>query len=791
LWQEGKQSAGRSHGKTLGFLWNCCGMPEQEKEQLDSVVSFGSYRLDGGTGQLWRGKQEVKVPPKAFTALRYFTDHPGQLVTKDGLFAAVWPQTIVTEATLASCIQELRSALRDDARAPRYIETVHRRGFRFIAAVTAAPVPISQFRVPSQDEEKQTANGNSSLASEVQSLESNGQELESAIQEQRSEPILDPHPLIPDPHPPASPRFWSRNSLMLTGLLLLVGITIIVQYLSLPLPSTQPLAPSIQSALPLPDKPSIIVLPFTNLSGDPTQDYFSDGLTEVLTSTLSRIPSLFVIARHSAFTYKGKGVKVQDVSREMGVRYVVEGSVLRTDAHIRIMAQLIDATTGYHLWSERYDRPLKDIFAVQQDEIVQKIVTTLKLQITLEEQGHLIRKSTDNPEAYDAFLRGLESFFRVTRKANTQARQMWENAIALDPQFAVAYAALGWTYYIEWLWRWSPDPQTLERAFEQAQQALMRDTSLAAAHGLLGLVYAQKKQFDQALAEMEQAVALNPNGADVYTWQAEVLNFAGRPEQALWSVEQAMRLNPHYPPFYLINLGIAYYLLGRYSDAISTLKSLLARNPNWLSAYPLLSLSYARQWAFQQNQDSQTLTQAMEAAQRAVALNRSYGFAHSALGHSYLFQRQHEQAIVELEQVIALDSNLADSYAFLAMALSYAGKSDEAVRMGEEALRRKPSVVDLHLGVIGSAYYFAGKPAEAIAPLKQYLARYPNILDAHLTLAAVYSELGQIAEARAAAAEVLRLNPQFSLEVHKQREPIKDPAMVERHIAALRKAGLK
>src|SRR2546425_3009378 len=193
---------------------------------------------------------------------------------------------------------------------------------------------------------------------------------------------------------------------------------------------TSPLPPS---ALPLPDKPSIIILPFVNLSSDPEQEYFSDGLTEVLTGDLSKISTLFVISRNSAFTYKGKAVKVQDVSREMGVRYVLEGSVLKAGDQVRITVQLIDAATGYHLWSERYDGRLTDIFALQ-DEIVQKIVTTLKLQLTLQEHGYLMRKHTDNLEAYDAFLRGMEYFWRLTREANAQAQQMYEKAIALDPQ---------------------------------------------------------------------------------------------------------------------------------------------------------------------------------------------------------------------------------------------------------------------------------------------------------------------------------------------------------------------
>src|SRR5712691_5617321 len=194
-------------------------------------------------------------------------------------------------------------------------------------------------------------------------------------------------------------------------------------------------------ALPLPDKPSIVVLPFNNMSKDPEQDYFSDGITEDITSSLSKISSLFVIARNSAFTYKGKAVKVQDVSKELGVRYVLEGSVRKADNQVRITAQLIDATTGGHLWSERYDRPLKDIFALQ-DEIVQKIVTTLKLQLTLWEQGVLVRKTTDNLEAYDAFLRGMESMNRNTKESVAQARQMFEKARELDPKYAEAYAFL-------------------------------------------------------------------------------------------------------------------------------------------------------------------------------------------------------------------------------------------------------------------------------------------------------------------------------------------------------------
>ncbi|MBI3756737.1 MAG: tetratricopeptide repeat protein, partial [Deltaproteobacteria bacterium] len=502
--------------------------------------------------------------------------------------------------------------------------------------------------------------------------------------------------------------------------------------------------------------------------------------------------SLFVIARNSAFTYKGKAVKVQDVGREMRVRYVLEGSVQKAGDQVRIIVQLIDTATGGQLWSQRFDRPFKDIFALQ-DEIVQKMVATLGLQLTLQqEQGWMVRKHTDNLEAYDSYLRGMEYFWRFTKEATTQqARQMFEKAVALDPQYAEAYARLGWTYWREWRLRWSTDPRTLERVLTLAQQALALDDSLPRAHSLLSYVYAQKQQYDQALAEGERAIALDPNNADSYESQAQVLNYAGRPEETLRMMEQAMRLNPRSPPIYLQQLGRAYHSTGRYAEAVAILREAISQSPNLLHAYIFLADSYVSQWAFQQRADAQTLEQALAAAQRVLALSDAYPQGHMFLGYVYLWQKQYESARAEMEQAIALDPNVADGYAVLAEGLSRMGRSAEAVGMIEQTLRRKPLWADLPLSSIGAAYDLAGRSEEAIAPLKQFLSHYSNILGAHLTLAAVYSELGRKAEARAEAAEVLRLNPKFSLEVHKERAPIKDPALLERHIAALRKAGLK
>ncbi len=343
---------------------------------------------------------------------------------------------------------------------------------------------------------------------------------------------------------------------------------------------------------PLPEKPSIAVLPFDNLSGDPEQEYFSDGITEDLITDLSKISGLFVIARNSVFTYKGRAVKIKEVGRELGVRYVLEGSVRKANNRVRITAQLVDATTEGHLWAERYDRDLKDIFALQ-DEVTQKIVAALAVKLTEDEQIRLVRKYTDNMEAYDYVLKGKEYNNRYTEDANVQARQMYERAIELDPEFAFAYALLALTRFHEWSFGWSQDPRILEQAFELAQRAIALDESLPLGHAMLGTTYLWKKQHEQAIAELENAIALSPNDADWLANLGSFLNWDGRPEKAIGLVKKAMRLNPMYPVWYLWNLGHTHFLMGRYEEAIEILKRTRDRNPNFLPAHVYLAASYS------------------------------------------------------------------------------------------------------------------------------------------------------------------------------------------------------
>jgi len=483
----------------------------------------------------------------------------------------------------------------------------------------AAPVPSSNSQVPDQDEESQkpalsfvegvnghTTDQTEGVRGELSSLDAaqrNPGETENLsrtpLRSIRATELSDAR--LSDSNPqtldtaisPASSRLV-RN-VVLAGVLLIIPIVLIVQYLSHPIPGTQDSALSteaIPAAWPLPDKPSIIILPFINMSGDPAQEYFSDGITEAITATLSRVSSLLVIARTSAFTYKDKDAKVQDIGREMGVRYVLEGSGQKAEGQVRITVQLIDAAIGGHVWSSHYDRELRDIFTLQ-DEIVRKVVTALKVNLIPEEQDIFRRAPTTNLEAYDYFLRGWKSFWQDTKEANTQARQLFEQALALDPQYAGAYAGLSFTYLRAWLLQWSQDRQTLEQAFDAAQKAIALDDTLPLAYMIVASVYQKKNQYEQAVAAAERAIALNPNDANAYMALAEQLGMAGRTEEGIVMAKTAMRLNPHYPPWYLLQLGSNYHQTWRNEEAIETLKRFLIYYPNALNTHIMLTCSYS------------------------------------------------------------------------------------------------------------------------------------------------------------------------------------------------------
>jgi adenylate cyclase len=342
----------------------------------------------------------------------------------------------------------------------------------------------------------------------------------------------------------------------------------------------------------LPEKPSIAVLPFVNMSGDQEQEYFSDGITEEIITGLSKVPRLIVIARNSTFTYKGKSAKVQLVGQELGVRYILEGSVRRAGERVRITVQLIDANTGHHLWAERYDRNLKDIFAIQ-DEITVNVMRAMQLELIEGKQAcEWIKRGSQKLEAYEKGMKGMELFRLFSPEGNIQAKEIFEECIALDPDYPGPYVMLAWTCLNAVYNGWSKSPEeSIKQALELAQRAIELDSSQADAFSLLGNIYLLTNQYEKAITEGERAVDLNPNGADSHVWLAMILTSSGRPEDALKLIYKANRLNPFPPNWYFLSLGNAFFLMGDYNQAVEAYQKALQRTPDFLLAYIGLAAS--------------------------------------------------------------------------------------------------------------------------------------------------------------------------------------------------------
>jgi adenylate cyclase len=343
----------------------------------------------------------------------------------------------------------------------------------------------------------------------------------------------------------------------------------------------------------LPQKPSIAVLPFTNMSGDPEQEYFSDGITEDIITALSKIKNLLVIARNSTFTYKGKSVDVRQVSREQGVRYVLEGSVRKAGNQVRVTAQLIDATTGYHIWAERYDRELKDIFAVQ-DEIMREIVIALDVELNEGEQARAWSSGTPNLEAWECVRLSTTNALGADAETKLKAKALLEKALDLDPSYAIAWVMLGWIYqYYSDVASSASNTDSKETALTSmldcAQKALDADPACADACGLMAMYHLEVRAFDQAIEMSEKAVRLAPNNAEDISIAALIMNKTGKPERGLELYKRAMRVCPRYRPGLLRGLGLTYYLLGDFEGAIRAFKESIVRESEYLPPYTTLA----------------------------------------------------------------------------------------------------------------------------------------------------------------------------------------------------------
>ena len=453
-----------------------------------------NFKLDLGDERLWRGDQLVRISNKAFQLLRLFVSNPNSLLTKDVILEEIWHDVHVSEGLIKEYVHDLRLALGDDPKQPRFIETVHGRGYRFLGGVEEGVGPAG-------------------------------------AEARRKHGI-------------------------------------------------QPL--------------SLAVLPFTNLSGDPKQEYFSDGISEDIIIGLSKNPYLSVISRNSSFTFKGNSVRVRDVSEDLGVQYVLEGSVRKAGRRIRVTAQLIDAASDRHLWAERYDRDLDDIFAVQ-DEVVGSIVHALGASDGVLEKSarqRSIETSITNRSAYDCYLQAREHFYRHGDSGFEEAEALYEKAIELDPGFARAYSGLATLHFMRFQIFLTASFENIEqKTLDLALHSVRLDPDDYQAHWVLGRLYTFQGKHAQSLAEFDRALSINPNDANLLAISAENLVYTGRAEEATDRCKRAIVLNPNCPDWYWLTLGFSYFHLGRYEDALEALERMTS--PDRRSGHKLLAAVYA------------------------------------------------------------------------------------------------------------------------------------------------------------------------------------------------------
>jgi TolB-like protein len=461
---------------------------------LDRTLTFGRFSLDP-RGGLMSGARRVRLTPKALALLSFMAGRPNEVIPKEELFDAVWPEVTVGDAALVTCIQEVRKALGDDARRPRYIETLHRRGYRFIGKPAAAAAAIDD-KAP---------------------------------------------------------------------------------------------------ALALPDRPSIAVLPFDNMSEEADQEYFADGISEDLITALSRIHWLFVIARNSSFVYKNRAVDVKLVSRELGVRYVLEGSVRRAGKRIRISAQLIDAVSGGHHWAERYDRELGDIFAVQ-DEITRNVVAAIEPRLLAAEGVRALSRSAHDLGAWERVARAQTHVWRLTRADYAAAIEGLTQAVEAWPDYAPARSRLAFRLLFAAHMGWVDRDAGLREGREHAIRALALDDCDSWAQTALGYLAMMERRTEQSIAAFRRAVELNPNSATAHGDLSRGLAFAGHDREAIAHAEDAIRLSPMDPDMalFLGGIAVAHYGAGRYADALRVSEDIMRLRPGFQGAQRLHCASLAQ-----------------------------------------------------------------------------------------------------------------------------------------------------------------------------------------------------
>ena len=478
----------------------------------------------------------TKLEPQVMTVLLCLAKEQGQVVSREAIEEQAWGNRVVGYDSLSTAIIKLRKALGDDSKNPRYIETVPKKGYRLIAPVTQQNVDRSD---TAQTEAEHTSHNTS----------------------------------------PHHQRF--KLGIILSIVITSLGL---VLYNKPPYPGFD---------TPVTRHNTIAVIPFKNMSEDIQQEYFSDGITADLITDLSKISGLGVIARNSVFAYKNSSTDVRTIGKDLAVSYIVEGSVRKNKNKVRISARLIDTNNGLNLWADRFDGNLEDVFTLQ-DNVTKKIIAALKLKLSDREQQQLSIKYTDSIEAYDQFLKGWKNYWEYSKESNAVAKEHFNKAIELDPEFARAYANLALSYAYDVLNGWTDTPEkNLKLAKELSQQAIELDNELAQVHWAAGFTAVISRDYQLALSESQQVITLDPNNADGYGILATTLNYAAKPRDALVYMQKAMRLNPHHSFSYKLILGQIYFNLHDYTNAIKQFEHALERNPDTQESRLWLAASYA------------------------------------------------------------------------------------------------------------------------------------------------------------------------------------------------------
>lgn len=515
--------------------------PDHPDNTDQSPFWLEDWHVEPAAGRLKRLNEVVKLEPKVMMVLVCLARQAGQVVSREALEAAVWTNTIVGYDALASTIIKLRKALGDDPKNPKFVETVPKKGYRLI--------------VPIRDEQ-------------------NSKE-----------------PFAPEPHNSNSKANSEKGQPGSFKKLILINSVILIVMLFILYKQFSPLDSGVAGDTN--GLPSVAVLPFKNISDDPSQEYFSDGITSDLITDLSKVSGLLVIARNSSFTYKNTQLDVQAIGKELGVSYIIEGSVRKINNKIRISAQLINVANGYNLWADRVDGDLKNIFTFQ-DQFLSKIITALQVKITDTESKQIAKTYTDSIEAYDLFLRGYQHFWEFSKDGNNSAKDYFEKAIKKDKEFARAYGNLALTHTYAVLNGWSENfKDSKDKAMYFARRGIELDDSLSNIHWAMAVTAVVNRDYKLALEASQKSIELGPNSADGYGVLATTLNYAAKPKEALTNMKKAMRLNPHYPFGYVAILGQINFNLHNYPEAIKNFEEVLRRNPEVQETKLWLAATYA------------------------------------------------------------------------------------------------------------------------------------------------------------------------------------------------------